>query len=78
MKPFKSVPEPAQEMLMTERETCSYLHMSRSTLNRRRLAGDIPWVNFGRGQRCVIRFRKRDLDMYIESCRKNPLEVCNA
>ena len=78
MKPIKTVPEPTQDMLMTERETCSYLHMSRSTLNRRRLAGDIPWVNFGRGQRCVIRFRKRDLDMYIESCRKNPLEVRNA
>lgn len=77
MKPSKSVPVPTQDMLMTERETCSYLHMSRSTLNRRRLDGAIPWINLGRGQRCVIRFRKRDLDMYIESCRKNPLEVCN-
>ena len=81
MKPFKTVPEPAfhaPETLLTEKETCRYLHLSRSTLNRRRLAGDIPWINLGRGQRCVIRFRKHDLDMYIESCRKNPMEVCNA
>ncbi len=66
------------EPLLTEKETCEYLHVGRSTLNRRRLSGDIPWINLGQGAKCVIRFRKRDLDAYLERCTKDPLEVRHA
>lgn len=58
----------SHEALMTEKEACEYLHIGRSTLNRRRLAGDVRWLNLGQGKKCVIRFRKRDLDEYLEKC----------
>lgn len=65
------------QVLLTEKQACSYMGVSRSTLVRYRLSGAMPWIDLGRGQRCLIRFLKSDLDRFIEQKRMAPLEVKN-
>lgn len=50
--------------LMTEAEAAKYLRRSVKTVQRKRRAGEIAYVNDG-----GIRYRLEDLDAYIESCR---------
>lgn len=69
---------------LTEQETSQYIGMSRSFLRQSRMEGNRsgrsiapPFIKIGRS----IRYLKDDLDLWLESFRKNTsnnvLEVCN-
>ena len=51
--------------LMTEKQTCTYLHVSKRNLYCWRMAGLIPYFKIGR----AVRFRKADLDAALERMR---------
>jgi excisionase family DNA binding protein len=48
--------------LMTEKQTCTYLHVSKRNLYCWRMAGLVPYFKIGR----AVRFRKSDLDAALE------------
>jgi len=48
--------------LMTEKDTCAYLKVSKRNLYCWRMAGLIPYFKIGR----AVRFRKSDLDAALE------------
>ena len=51
--------------LMTEKDTCAYLHVSKRNLYCWRMAGLVPYFKIGR----AVRFRKSDLDAALERMR---------
>jgi excisionase family DNA binding protein len=53
------------EPLLTENETCAYLHVSKRNLYCWRMAGLVPYFKIGR----AVRFRKSDLDAALERMR---------
>jgi excisionase family DNA binding protein len=48
--------------LMTEKQTCIYLHISKRNLYCWRMAGLIPYFKIGR----AVRFRKSEVDAALE------------
>jgi len=61
--------------LLTEKQACAYMGLSRSSLYRMRTLGQLPYVNLSREGKPVIRFRRIDLDAWIDAGLKNPLAV---
>ena len=59
--------------LLTEKQSCVYLGLSRSSLYRLRITGQLTYVNLSREGKPVIRFRRIDLDNWITAGLKNPL-----
>jgi excisionase family DNA binding protein len=57
--------EQAPSPQLTEKETCTYLHVSKRNLYCWRMAGLIPYFKIGR----AVRFRKSDLDAALERMR---------
>jgi len=51
--------------LMTEKQTCAYLNVSKRNLYCWRMAGLIPYFKIGR----AVRFRKSELDSALERMR---------
>ena len=51
--------------LMTEKQTCAYLNVSKRNLYCWRMAGLIPYFKIGR----AVRFRKSELDAALERMR---------
>lgn len=51
--------------LMTEKQTCTYLNVSKRNLYCWRMAGLIPYFKIGR----AVRFRKSELDAALERMR---------
>jgi len=51
--------------LMTEKETCSYLQVSKRNLYCWRMSGLIPYFKIGR----AVRFRKSEVDAALERMR---------
>jgi excisionase family DNA binding protein len=51
--------------LLTEKDTCAYLKVSKRNLYCWRMAGLIPYYKIGR----AVRFRKSDLDAALERMR---------
>ncbi len=59
--------------LLTEKQACVYLGLSRTSLYRMRTLGQLPYVNLAREGKPIIRFRRIDLDNWITAGLKNPL-----
>lgn len=57
--------------LLTEKAAGEYLGLSRTTLYRKRITGQIPFVNLAREGKPIIRFRREDLDRWVTSGLKN-------
>lgn len=51
--------------LMTEKQTCAYLNVSKRNLYCWRMSGLIPYFKIGR----AVRFRKSELDAALERMR---------
>ena len=51
--------------LMTEKQTCAYLNVSKRNLYCWRMAGLVPYFKIGR----AVRFRKSELDATLERMR---------
>jgi excisionase family DNA binding protein len=51
--------------LLTEKQTCSYLNVSKRNLYCWRMAGLIPYFKIGR----AVRFRKSEVDAALERMR---------
>ncbi len=51
--------------LMTEKQTCAYLNVSKRNLYCWRMAGLIPYFKIGR----AVRFRKSEVDTALERMR---------
>jgi excisionase family DNA binding protein len=51
--------------LLTEKETCAYLQVSKRNLYCWRMAGLVPYFKIGR----AVRFRRSDLDAALERMR---------
>jgi hypothetical protein len=55
--------------LLSPLETAEYLCVALATLPSWRIAGVGPkYLKFGKGRTSPIRYRRCDLDVYIESC----------
>ena len=59
--------------LLTAKAAGEYLGLSRTTLYRKRLMGQIPYVNLATEGKPIIRFRREDLDRWVTSGLKNPV-----
>jgi excisionase family DNA binding protein len=57
--------EPAPSPLLTEKDTCAYLRVSKRNLYCWRMAGLVPYYKIGR----AVRFRKAELDAALERMR---------
>ena len=57
--------EQASSPLLTEKDTCAYLRVSKRNLYCWRMAGLIPYYKIGR----AVRFRKAELDAALERMR---------
>ena len=57
--------EQAPSPLLTEKDTCAYLRVSKRNLYCWRIAGLIPYYKIGR----AVRFRKAELDAALERMR---------
>ncbi len=57
--------EQAPSPLLTEKDTCAYLRVSKRNLYCWRMAGLVPYYKIGRGER----FRKAELDAPLERMR---------
>ncbi len=68
-------PREALPSLLSEKDACTYLGLSRSSLYRMRVTGQLPFVNLARGGKSIIRYRRADLDAWIDAGLKNPLAV---
>ena len=55
----------ATDPLLTEKDACAYLRVSKRNLYCWRMAGLIPYFKIGR----AVRFRKSDLDAALERMR---------
>jgi predicted DNA-binding transcriptional regulator AlpA len=59
-----------EDRLLTEREACTFLGVSRSHLARRRMEGASPaFVKF----ECAVRYRVSDLEQYVNKNHRVPL-----
>ncbi len=58
-------PELAPSPLLTEKDTCAYLRVSKRNLYCWRMAGLVPYYKIGR----AVRFRKAELDAALERMR---------
>lgn len=63
--------EDYQSDLLTAREAASYLRVSESTFQRLVRSGDIPSYSLGKR---IVRYRRQDLDIYIESQQRTTAE----
>ena len=57
--------EQAPSPLLTEKDTCAYLRVSKRNLYCWRMAGLVPYFKIGR----AVRFRKAELDAALERMR---------
>jgi excisionase family DNA binding protein len=57
--------EKAPSLLLTEKDACAYLKVSKRNLYCWRIAGLIPYFKIGR----AVRFRKAELDAALERMR---------
>ena len=57
--------EHAPSPLLTEKDTCAYLRVSKRNLYCWRMAGLVPYFKIGR----AVRFRKAELDAALERMR---------
>jgi len=57
--------ENSHDHLLTEKETCAYLRVSKRNLYCWRIAGLIPYFKIGR----AVRFRKSEVDAALERMR---------
>jgi len=57
--------ELAPSPLLTEKDTCAYLRVSKRNLYCWRMAGLVPYYKIGR----AVRFRKAELDAALERMR---------
>jgi excisionase family DNA binding protein len=57
--------EENRDPLLTEKDTCAYLRVSKRNLYCWRMAGHIPYYKIGR----AVRFRKAELDAALERMR---------
>ena len=57
--------ELATDPLLTEKDTCAYLRVSKRNLYCWRMAGLVPYYKIGR----AVRFRKAELDAALERMR---------
>jgi len=54
--------------LLTTEEAASYLNLAAQTLRRWRVTGEsLPFVRLGDGPKSAIRYRRADLDEWIEA-----------
>ena len=58
-------PEQVPSPLLTEKDTCAYLRVSKRNLYCWRMAGLVPYYKIGR----AVRFRKAELDAALERMR---------
>ena len=57
--------EPSTDPLLTEKDVCTYLKVSKRNLYCWRMAGLIPYFKIGR----AVRFRKSEVDAALERMR---------
>ena len=57
--------EENRDPLLTEKDTCAYLRVSKRNLYCWRMAGLVPYFKIGR----AVRFRKAELDAALERMR---------
>ena len=57
--------EENRDPLLTEKDTCAYLRVSKRNLYCWRMAGLVPYYKIGR----AVRFRKAELDAALERIR---------
>lgn len=68
---------PQDGRLLRIREAAALLGISAATCHRRAILGDLPAIRLWAGRRAPIRFRREDLERWLESRRVWPLRSVN-
>ena len=66
-------PAPQDGGLLTVRQAAEFLQISPATCHRRATLGDIPCVRLWTGRRAPLRFRRDELERWLEARRVKPL-----
>lgn len=54
--------------MLSVKQVCSHLGVTRSTLRRIMLAGQIPYFKYGDARSAPVRFREEDVTEYMNRC----------